>query len=251
MYTIDLNCDMGEGLDNDAMLMPYISSANIGCGAHAGDASVMLQTVQLALTHNVTVGAHPGFNDRANFGRKEMQLSSREIYQLIADQVNSLRTIAEGAGAVLRHVKPHGALYNMSARDASVAAVIARSVTDIDPSLILFGLSGSHSITEAEKLGLQTASEVFADRSYQSDGSLTPRSQPGAMIESDAAAAEQVLYMISHQAVRALTGETVPVTAQTVCLHGDGEHAADFAKLVHHTLQQNNIEIKALQVRVV
>lgn len=251
MHTVDLNCDMGEGLDNDALLMPYISSANIACGAHAGDDEVMLQTVLLAQAHGVAIGAHPGFSDRANFGRKEMQLSSREIYQLIADQVNSLRAIAEGAGTVLRHVKPHGALYNMSARDASVAAAIAKSVADIDRTLILFGLSGSQSIKEAEILGLQTASEVFADRSYQKDGSLTPRSQPGAMIKSDTDAAEQVLYMITHQAVKALKGEIVPVTAQTVCLHGDGAHAAAFARLVHFTLQQNNIEIEALPHRMV
>lgn len=244
MNSIDLNCDMGEGLDNDALLMPFISSANIACGYHAGDENIMQRTIDLCLQHNVAIGAHPGFADKANFGRIEIQLSFDEAYQLVADQINILQKIANNKGTKLHHIKPHGALYNMAAKDAALAHAIAKAVSDIDPQLIFFGLSGSHLITEAEKLGLKTASEVFADRTYLDNGSLTPRSQPNAMIESEEASVQQVLQMIKEKTVTSINHKKIPIKVATICLHGDGKHALQFAKTIYNVLQQNHIQIK-------
>ena len=246
MQTIDLNCDMGEGLTNDALLMPYISSANIACGYHAGDEDIMKRTIQLALLHSVAIGAHPGFNDKANFGRTEMSLSAAEVYDLVTDQIYQLKKTAANAGATVHHVKPHGALYNMSARDAALANTIAKAVYDVDSQLILFGLSGSHSITEAQTIGLKTASEVFADRTYEDNGSLTPRSQPNALIGSDAECIQQVLQMIEEKSVTSVSGKKIPIKAETICLHGDGQHAVSFAAYIYQTLQQKNIGIKSI-----
>lgn len=242
---IDLNCDMGEGLSNDAQLMPYISSANIACGYHAGDEAIMQQTVALAVRHNVSIGAHPGFNDRAHFGRTEMRLSSAEIHALVTEQVYLLQKIAAQEGAALRHVKPHGALYNMSARDESLAGTIAEAVHAVDPSLVLFGLSGSASIAAAQRVGLRTVSEVFADRTYQDDGSLTPRQQKNAMIDDEETAIAQVLQMITTGTVTSVSGRKVPIVAETICLHGDGEHALRFAEKIFHTLQTQQIGIES------
>jgi UPF0271 protein len=166
MISIDLNCDMGEGMDNDALLMPFISSANIACGYHAGDEEIIKKTINLSLQHGITIGAHPGFADKENFGRSEQQLSNEQFYDLISEQLTILQKFIDEAGTVLHHVKPHGALYNMSAKDPLLANIIARAVKDHNASLILYGLSNSHSINEAEKLQLKTASEVFADRTY-------------------------------------------------------------------------------------
>jgi UPF0271 protein len=240
---IDVNCDMGEGMPNDALLMPYISSANIACGYHAGSRSIMQRTVQLAMQHDVAIGAHPGFNDKANFGRTEMRLSMEEIYDLVTEQVFSLQEMIRSNNGIMHHVKPHGALYNMSAKDPGIANRIAKAVYDIDKGLVVFGLSGSCSISEAKNIGLATASEVFADRSYQDDGSLTPRSQPGAMIETTERSIQQVLQMIQQQAVTSVSGKTVPILAETICIHGDGEHAVDFARHIYQTLQQHGIGI--------
>jgi UPF0271 protein len=241
---IDVNCDMGEGVETDHLIMPYISSANIACGYHAGDSETMKRTAELAVANNVFIGAHPGFNDKANFGRTEMQLPLNEIYALVTEQVFILQKIAGAMGTALTHVKPHGALYNMSAKNKELAAVIAKAVFDVDPKLVLFGLSGSHSITEAKNIGLQTMSEVFADRSYQDDGSLTPRSQPGALIETTEGSIPQVLQMIQQQTVTSISGRTVPIIAETICVHGDGEHAVAFAETIYHTLQNNAIGIR-------
>jgi UPF0271 protein len=240
---IDINCDMGEGMPNDALLMPYISSANIACGYHAGSRSIMQRTVELAMQHDVTIGAHPGFSDKANFGRTEMQLSMQQVYDLVAEQIFILQEIARSNNGFIHHVKPHGALYNMSAKNPDIAHSIAKAVYDIDKGLILFGLSGSCSISEAKSTWLSTASEVFADRSYQDDGSLTPRSQPGAMIKTTEQSLQQVLQMIQQQTVTSLSGKTVPIIAETICIHGDSEHAVDFAKNIYQTLQQHGIGI--------
>lgn len=245
MLTIDLNCDMAEGFPNDAQLMPWISSTNIACGYHAGDEELMKRTVELALQHNVSIGAHPGFADKANFGRTEMQLPLKEIYELVAEQIHLLQKITKALGAKLNHVKPHGALYNMSARDATLANTIAKAVYAIDNHLLLFGLSGSHSISEAKKTGLKTASEVFADRSYQDNGNLTPRTEANALIETEEASIQQVLQMIEQKTVTSVNNKPVPIIAETICLHGDGVHAVGFAKKIHQTLQQNNIGIKS------
>ena len=245
MLTIDLNCDMAEGFPNDALLMPWISSTNIACGYHAGDEDSMKRTVELALQYNVSIGAHPGFADKENFGRTEMQLPFKEIYELVAEQIHLLQKVIKTSGAKLNHVKPHGALYNMSARDAALANTIAKAVYDIDSDLLLFGLSGSHSISEAKKTGLKTVSEVFADRSYQDNGNLTPRAQANALIETEEASIRQVLQMIGEKTVTSTNGKQVSITAETICLHGDGVHAVGFAKKIYQTLQQNNIGIKS------
>ncbi|HLY70758.1 MAG TPA: 5-oxoprolinase subunit PxpA, partial [Puia sp.] len=175
MLSIDLNCDLGEGSGNDAEIMPFISSANIACGYHASDEKMMFETIGLAMQNNVAIGAHPSFKDKENFGRKEYILGMDEYYELIINQLEKIRKIAVQCSARLHHVKPHGALYNLSARQQPVAAIIAKAVYDFDNKIIVYGLSQSHSVSEAEKLGLKTANEIFADRTYQDDGSLTPR----------------------------------------------------------------------------
>ncbi len=246
MQIIDLNCDMGEGLSNDALLMPWISSANIACGYHAGDAATMQKTIALAIEHEVAIGAHPGFADKTNFGRTELRLPLNEIFDLVTEQVYLLQQMTQQMGGSLQHVKPHGALYNMSARDALLANTIAKAVYTIDKNLVLFGLSGSLSISEAAKIGLPTASEVFADRTYRSDGSLTPRSQPGALITSTEQCLQQVLEMIQQQTVTTMDQKTIPISAQTLCLHGDGEHALAFAQQIYRELENNQIKIKPI-----
>ena len=242
---IDLNCDMGEGMDNDAKLMPLISSANIACGYHAGNDSIMRATVALAKLSGVSIGAHPGFADKENFGRTEMQLSSNELYQLIWDQLALMQTITQEALVAMHHVKPHGALYNMAARDASMARIICQAVKDFDAHLILYGLSGSYLISEAKALGLTTASEVFADRTYQDNGSLTPRSQPNAMIHDQASSLAQVLQMIQEQNVVSVTGKIIALSAETICIHGDGPHAVSFAQQINTALQTASIKIQS------
>lgn len=246
MQTIDLNCDLGEGLANDALLMPWISSANIACGYHAGDTATMQKTIALAMEHQVAIGAHPGFADKTNFGRIEMNLPLNEIFDLVTEQVWQLQQLAKQMGASLQHVKPHGALYNMSARDALLANTIAKAVYTIDQNLVLFGLSGSLSVSEAEKIGLPTASEVFADRTYQPNGSLTPRTEPGAMIGSTEQCLQQVLEMIQQQTVTTADQQTIPINAQTVCLHGDGEQAVAFAQQIYQELGNNHIRIQRI-----
>lgn len=243
MY-IDLNCDMGEGMPTDAEIMPYISSANIACGYHAGDKATMEQTVTLALKHQVAIGAHPGFDDKANFGRTEQQLPDNQVYDLITAQIHSLQTICRSLGATLQHVKPHGALYNMAARDPHLSTIIAQAIRDADSALCLFGLSNSWLIKAAAEMGLRTASEVFADRTYQEDGSLTPRSKPNALIENEADALAQVIQMVTKQEVTTLNGKVVPLRAETICLHGDGAHAVTFAKVVHQTLREHHLTIQ-------
>ncbi len=243
--SIDLNCDLGEGYPNDAALMPLISSANIACGFHAGDDDTMRRTVDLAVKNGVAIGAHPGFDDKENFGRKAIKMSKQAYYDLVTTQLKKLHAIAQAAGAALHHVKPHGALYNMAAKDAELAFAIAHAVFDFDSSLILYGLSGSVSIEQAKTLGLTTASEVFADRSYQPDGSLTPRTQPGALIEDTQKCLEQVWNMVQKKTVRAMDGTVVPIVAETICLHGDGEYAVEFAGAVRAFLLEKQIGVQA------
>jgi UPF0271 protein len=246
MHTIDVNCDMGEGAGNDAQIMPFISSANIACGYHAGDETTMKKTVELALLHGVAVGAHPGFADKQNFGRLPVMLPLQQVYQLVAEQVYSLQNIARSVGATLHHVKPHGALYNMAAADEALAAVIAGAVKAVDENLVLYGLYNSYLITAAQQAGLRTAAEVFADRRYHNNGTLVSRAVQGAVIEEEEKAIEQVLNMALHNTVTSIEGDVVTVQPQTICLHGDGQHAAVFARLVHIALAANNILVKAV-----
>ncbi|MEQ1643694.1 MAG: 5-oxoprolinase subunit PxpA [Pyrinomonadaceae bacterium] len=243
---IDLNCDMGEGCGSDSELMSYISSANIACGYHAGDADTMKRTIDLALENGVAIGAHPGYTDRENFGRTSMKLPVTEIHKLVTDQIAELNEIAGRCGGRLSHVKPHGALYNQAARDTELAAAIAEAVRDFDDSLVLYGLANSISISTAANLGLKTANEVFADRTYQTDGSLTPRSEPNALITDEATAVDQVLDMIKYGRVRSTEAIMIPIVADTVCIHGDGEHAVDFARAINSELRRNGVTIFAI-----
>lgn len=250
MASIDLNCDMGESfgawtMGNDAELMDFVSSVNIACGFHAGDASVIRQTIETAIEKTVAIGAHPSFPDLQGFGRREIKMSLQEIFDIVLYQVSALKGICEALGAKLHHVKPHGALYNLAAKDVELSKSIAEAVKRIDSNLIFYGLSGSFLISEAEKLGLKTASEVFADRSYQTDGSLTPRSQANALIKNAEDAVAQVLQMIQTQTVTATNGETISIKAETVCIHGDGANALESARTINQKLTENGIEIQA------
>lgn len=244
--TIDFNADVGEGLQTDADLMPYISSANIACGYHAGDADIIRRTIELCQHHGVAVGAHPSFADRENFGRIEMQLPLSEIKAMVSAQLQLVQNICNELGATMHHVKPHGALYNMSARDPKIACAIAESIRAFNPSLILFGLSGSHSVAEGVMAGLTTAAEVFADRTYQADGSLTPRNQPFSLISSEEEAVLQAEMMVTQQKVRAMDGTIINLMAETICLHGDGPHAVSFARILHQLFISRGIRIQAV-----
>ena len=243
MTSVDLNCDIGEGCGNDAELMRYISSANIACGFHAGDEATMRRTVELALENGVAIGAHPGYRDRENFGRTEMRLSRDEVRRLILGQLEALKAECDRKGARIRHVKPHGALYNQAAMDRELASALAEAVSEFDSGLTLYGLSGSLMIEEAGTAGLKTASEVFADRTYRSDGTLTPRSQPNALIHETETSLTQVLDMIKYGRVRSTDAIMVPIKAETVCVHGDGPNAVEFAKLIQERLTSEGIRI--------
>lgn len=242
---------MGEAfgawaMGNDNALMKLISSANIACGFHAGDATTMRKTAQMAIEYNVAVGAHPAFPDLQGFGRRNMQLSPQEVYDICIYQIGAMFGTVRALGGKLHHVKPHGALYNMAAKDAALAKAIAEASKAIDSGLIFYGLSGSHLISEAEKIGLKTASEVFADRTYQNDGSLTPRTQSNALIESTQEAVNQVIMMIEKQCVISTDGKEVPLKADTICIHGDGNHAVKFAEELKNALLSRKIFIKTI-----
>lgn len=248
MFSIDLNCDMGESfgawrMGRDSELMDFVSSINIACGFHAGDPSVIRRTVETATKKGVAIGAHPSFPDLQGFGRREMKLSATEIFDIVLYQVSAVKGICEAFDTKLRHIKPHGALYNQAAKDRETARSIAEAVKAIDKNLIFYGLSGSFLISEAEKIGLRTKSEVFADRTYQADASLTPRSMPDALIKNPETAAAQVLQMIKDKCVTATSGERIFIKAETVCLHGDGENALEFAKAINAKLTENGIDI--------
>jgi UPF0271 protein len=242
---VDLNADLGEGCDNDQALLQLVSSANIACGFHAGDAQTMLQSVRWALQYGVAIGAHPSFPDRENFGRTAMQLPPETVYAQVVYQLGALAAIARAEGGKMVHVKPHGMLYNQAATDPALADAIARAVHSVDPTLKLVGLAGSELIRAGARLGLATSQEVFADRRYQSSGNLVPRSQPDALIESDELALQQTLMMVQQQKVVSREGVAVPVQADTVCLHGDGEHALAFARSLREAFRQQNIQVSA------
>ena len=216
---IDLNCDMGESfgawqMGNDAALMDYVSSVNIACGFHAGDASVIRKTIETAKIKGVSVGAHPSFPDLQGFGRREMKLSPEEVFDIVLYQIAAVKGICEAQGIKLHHIKPHGALYNQAAREEKLAAAVAEAVKSLDENLILYGLSGSCLISESEKIGLKTASEVFSDRTYAEDGSLTPRTESNALIPDTDQAVAQVLQMITDQTVTATNGEKIPTQSR-------------------------------------
>ena len=244
MLAIDLNCDMGEGLGNDEAIMAFVSSVNIACGFHAGSEEMMHATVLSAIKREINIGAHPGFPDKEGFGRRTMQLSPAEIFDCILVQVDALKRIVKSAGANMTHVKPHGAMYNMAAKDIRMAHAIARAVKEIDPGLILYGLSGSNLLKEAVALNLKTASEVFADRTYQEDGSLTPRDLPGAIISDPAEAAAQALKLALQGMVTTTTGKEISLIAETICIHGDTPNALEYARSINYTLKHHHVSIR-------
>lgn len=251
MLRVDLNCDMGESfgiwrLGDDEAVLPYITSANIACGFHAGDPSTMRRTVRMALDRGVAVGAHPGLPDLVGFGRRNLAVTPEEAYDLVVYQVSALAAFVKAEGGRLQHVKPHGALYNMAAKDRALAEAIAAAVAAVDPDLILFGLAGSELVRAGQRAGLRVAAEAFADRTYQADGSLTPRRTPGALILDPEAAAEQVVRLVKEGKVRSLQGPDVAVRADTVCLHGDGERAVEFARAIRARLEAEGIAVRAV-----
>ena len=241
---IDINCDMGEGMLNDASLMPFISSANIACGYHAGNEDIIKRTIELALENNVAIGAHPSYNDRENFGRLSQSIALVELAELISDQISLFERITNQMGCKIHHIKLHGALYNDCAKDALLSKIVAQTIQAIDPSIMLYGLSGSHTIKEARAIGLRSVQEVFADRTYQANGQLTPRYLDHALITDPIESAKQVLSMVLDQELKADDGTMITVNAETVCIHGDHEAAVEIAKNLFNTLQQYKIEIK-------
>lgn len=243
--TIDLNCDLGEGAGSEDELMPLVSSANIACGAHAGDEATMRATVRLARRHRVAIGAHPGFADRVNFGRLEQPVTPLDARNLVRDQVAALRRIAVEEGAVVGHVKLHGAFYNQVARDADLALAVHEAVHEAGvPALMVPASSVQERISRARG-GLRVVAEVFADRAYQPDGSLASRAIPGAVIADEAAAVAQVARLVRERKVRAITGVDISLRGETVCLHGDGIRAVAFARRLREALAEMGVEVKA------
>lgn len=243
---IDINCDMGEGFSTDESLMRYITSANVACGEHAGDYNTMDATIKLAKKYGVAIGGHPGYPDREGFGRRELDLSPTEIYRLIVYQIGGLAALCSVNGVEMQHVKPHGALYNLAAKDKEVAEAIAKAVYDVNPGLVLFGLSGGLLVSTGRQKGLQTASEVFADRTYQSNGSLTPRTESGALIVNADKAVKQVKTLLGKGYIETVNGKRVMTDADTVCIHGDTKGAEEFARKLSEGLIEAGIEITAL-----
>lgn len=248
MLSIDLNCDMGEGYPNDEQIFPFITSVNIACGYHAGDKETMQRTVELALQHNVAIGAHPGYPDKENFGRIDIlhkKLTLGELTRIIVKQIVLLQEICQSFQTTLHHVKPHGALYNRAAWDNETAQAICSAIQQADASLPLYGLSGSVMEKAAANHNVRFVSEVFADRTYQPDGSLTPRSAPNALITDTDAALQQVLSIIRTGQVYTVAGKAIPIKAETICIHGDGANAVSFAKTIHNSLSDNGITLKS------
>ncbi|MEY2495856.1 MAG: 5-oxoprolinase (ATP-hydrolyzing) subunit [Verrucomicrobiota bacterium] len=242
---VDLNSDLGEGAGHDEEILDLVSSANIACGFHAGDPASIYASIQAAHDRGVAVGAHPSFADRENFGRKEMTLQPAALYSLVAYQVGAFQALARAAGVEMNHVKAHGALYNMAARDRPLADLIARAVLSIDPKLILFAPSASELDLAATEYGLQTASEVFADRNYLADGSLVPRSRSDAFVHDPIEAADRVIRILDEGKVRAVDGVDVNILATTVCVHGDNPHAVAFVRKLRERLELEDVVIAA------
>ena len=225
--------------------MPLISSANIACGGHAGDDKSMQEAVALALEHGVAIGAHPSFPDRENFGRQEMQIDAHELHSCIVAQIESLASVVQKQGTRLRHVKPHGALYNMAARDQELAETVVTAIRSVDPTLMLFGLAGSALLAVAERLGLRAISETFADRAYRSDGSLLPRNQQGSVLHDETVVAARAVAMVHEAAVVAADGSRVVIRADTICLHGDSPGADVMALRIRDAFAAAGIRVVA------
>jgi UPF0271 protein len=245
---IDLNCDMGESfgvwkMGNDEAILPFVSSANIACGFHGGDPATMRKTVAAALKNGVSLGAHPGLPDLQGFGRRNMAITDQEAYDMMVVQIGAMAAVAASQGAALRHVKAHGQLYNMSVKDEGLARALAQATFDVNPALVFYGLAGSKMLDIAESIGLQVASEVFGDRTYSPDGTLSPRNKPGAMIEDVKVSIRQVLQMVQQGTLTANDGSTIKVRADTLCIHGDQPGAPAFAKAIRDALQAAGIAV--------
>ncbi|KHE67293.1 LamB/YcsF family protein [Halobacillus sp. BBL2006] len=248
MNIVDLNCDMGESfgsykIGRDDEILKYVTSANIACGFHAGDPSTMKRTVSMAIKNNVGIGAHPGLQDLVGFGRRPMDISPEEAYDMVVYQIGALQGFVQAEGGSLQHVKPHGALFNMAAKQKELADAIAKAVHDINSDLALFGLANSELVKAGKEAGLRTASEVFSDRTYQKDGSLTSRRESNALITDHEQAVSQVIRMIKEGKVRTLQDIDIDIDVQTICIHGDGANAVDFASYITRALNEADIEL--------
>jgi UPF0271 protein len=248
MHIVDINCDMGESfgaykMGRDEEILEYITSANIACGYHAGDPATMRKTVKMALDKNVGIGVHPGLQDLSGFGRRDISITSQEAYDLVVYQIGALYGFVKSEGGKLQHVKPHGALFNMASKSAPLSEAIAEAVYKVDPELILFGLAGSELVKAGKKIGLRSAHEVFSDRTYQEDGSLTSRRESNALITDHTAAVNQVIGMVKEGKVTSIQGTEVSIEANTICIHGDGESALEFAKYIPTALKDAGIKV--------
>jgi len=251
MTRVDLNCDMGESygaftIGNDAAVFPFITSANIACGFHGGDPGVMRRTVLAAVQYGVAIGAHPGLPDLIGFGRREMAVTAQDVYDMVVYQVGALRAVATAASTQLRHVKPHGALYNMAAAQPVLATAIAHAIRDTDPALRLVGRAGSALIAAGRAASLITASEVFADRHYQADGALVSRSLDNAVIASVDEAVQRAIEMVRHHRVTAIDGTTIAIQADTLCVHGDAPHAPALVRELRSALASAGVDVRPL-----
>jgi UPF0271 protein len=252
---IDLNSDVGESygayrIGADADLVPHVTSVNVACGFHGGDPGVMRETVRLARAAGASVGAHPGFPDLVGFGRRELRASPREVEDMVVYQIGALAAIAHAEGVTLAHVKAHGALYNMAARDRSLADAIASAVRAVDPSLVLFGLPGSELIRSGEAAGLAVASEGFADRAYAPDGSLAPRAMPGSVLHDAEIVVRRAVEMVAHGRVVATDGSELTLRVDTLCVHGDTPGAADLARQLRAGLHRHGVDVQPLDRRM-
>ncbi|MCX7636607.1 MAG: LamB/YcsF family protein [Cyclobacteriaceae bacterium] len=247
MKQIDLNCDLGEGMPWDEAVMPWISSANIACGFHAGDVDTIRKTIDLCLQHNVAIGAHPGFDDKPNFGRKEIQLEDDALYGLIQRQLELMQKICDEKKAKLHHVKLHGALYNMAARSRAISKVAVQAVKDFNDKLFFYGLSGSVMTEEARIAGLKAVEEAFADRAYSNQGTLLPRNRPEAIIQEDHQALDQVFQILQDGSLLTIEGKRIRLSAETICIHGDESYAPALAEKIHKGLKQRGYRIETIK----
>lgn len=251
MNRIDLNADMGESfgvyaLGDDRALLHFVTSASIACGFHAGDPGTMARAVEGCIARGVALGAHPGLPDLSGFGRRAMVVTPAEARDLVTYQVGALAAFAARQGQRLQHVKPHGALYAMAERDPAVAEAVAQAVREADAGLILMGLSGGRLVTAGRTLGLRVAQEVFADRSYAPDGMLTPRGQPGAVLDDPEQVAARIVRLAREGEIAAMNGSDLTLAADTICLHGDSPGAALLAAAVRGALESEGVAVRSL-----
>ncbi len=248
---ININCDLGESshlhtTKNDPLLLKIVNSASIACGYHAGDKTTMEKTIEISKKNKVSIGAHPSFNDRENFGRKRMNLTSKEITKLIVEQINILSELASKKGVVVTHVKPHGALNNMACEDYNLAKIISESIIQVNKELIFLVPAGSQMEKVGKKLGMKVAAEIFADRNYEDDGSLVSRSKKNAMITNPEIAKKHIIKMVENQALNCHSGKQISCDIDSICVHGDGENAVSTAKEISKGLIEAGVTLMPL-----